>query len=105
VVKRRRSRPPIHTRQRLDTQTLPQQDEATGSVPNRAAAPQEPAQPPYAETKLPHERDETPPPASSVTRDAVEQARRDLAEGQTDTDNYGRAGAQFDRNGGRGRAT
>jgi hypothetical protein len=98
-VKTRRSRPPIRTHQQPDTTTSPQQDEATGAVPNRTDDSQ---QPEYVRAKLPHERDETPPPQGEASRKPIERGQEDIAAGRKDTDCYGEAGEAFDRKSRRG---
>jgi len=46
--------------------------------------------------KLPHERDESVSAPAAPTP-AIDRARRDLADGQKDTDSYTRANATFEQ--------
>jgi hypothetical protein len=46
--------------------------------------------------KLPHERDESPAVPSAPTPQ-IDRARRDVAEGQVDTDSYTRTRDDFER--------
>ena len=55
------------------------------------------AQPQPADLPLPHERDETTRRKAHPADPAVEQAQRDLAAGQQDTDRRGDAAEVFDR--------
>ncbi|MEP7061218.1 MAG: hypothetical protein ABI881_02405 [Betaproteobacteria bacterium] len=52
--------------------------------------------------KLPHERDESPAAPAAPTPE-MDRARRDVAEGQVDTDSYTRTRGNFEHTPGRGR--
>ena len=74
-----------------------EKDVATGVVARTARRPAIR----YARLALPHERDEGP--HRPGTPDAIiEQAARDLDDGQVDTDRYAETGRRFDRTHGKG---
>ena len=79
--------------------TRPQRDEATDSVPANPPA----SGTPYAEQKLPHERDESAERDTSAERDAggtrpiIQQGADDAQSSREDTDCYNATAPRYDR--------
>ena len=78
---------------RYVTRTIVERDDATGVAADAARVPHQR----YGNLKMPHERDERTHPASPPSEVGT-QAANDLAEGKRETDLYGKAGTDFDRN-------
>ena len=88
-----RSQPVVRARHRDHATARPQQDDAAG-IRNDASS----RDPPYHVARLPHERDETPPPRESdAPRERIELGEDDIAQGRENTDLYGKVGEDFDR--------
>jgi hypothetical protein len=64
------------------------------SAPRRQRSASEPKPP---DLPLPHERDETTRRKAHPAEPVIDQARRDIEDGQQDTDQRGRAAELFDR--------
>ena len=83
--------------------TTPQRDDARDEVPAKHTPPD----PAYRQMKLPHEQDESAVGEAAAgsdptrTRRPVEQAQRDVASGQQDTDCYDAVAPRYDEQDGR----
>ena len=67
--------------------TIPAQEDATGADTADK----------YKDLRLPHERDENVGSSAHRRQPQIEQAQKDLAEGEVDTDRYGEASINFER--------